>query len=85
MVSKEDWNSLPPLDTPNLWLRMDHFPLKKNMGKLDKLISTTKDKRATLKQVREAETDMLLPKCHPRGNDPQLGGISKNMELFTEG
>lgn len=46
--------------------------------------STTKDKRATLRQVGEAETDMLLPKPHPRSNDPQSGGISKNMELLPE-
>ena len=82
MVSKEDWNSLPPLDTPNLWLRMDHFPLKKNMGKLDKLISTTKDKRTTSRWERGRDT--VWQKTPPQWVQYTIGRNLNRQALLPE-
>lgn len=48
-------NSLPPTDTSNVQLHMDHFPLEK-IWKLGELLSATKNKRATLRWEGEVET-----------------------------
>lgn len=62
--------SLPPsTDTPNLQLHIDHFPLK-SIWKVDKLLSTTKDKRTTFSWVGEAEIQ-IHKKSHPLHNDTQ--------------
>ena len=68
-------NSPPPMDTPNLHLHMDHFLLKK-IWKLDKLFSTTKDQRTTLRRGGGAETQSHTQNTHPQCSNTQQGGFS---------
>lgn len=63
-------NSPPLMDTRNLQLRTDHFPLHE-IWKLDQLLSTAKDKRTMWRQVEEAESTPPTPQAqqHTIGRD----------------
>lgn len=77
-------HSPPPIDTTNLWLYIDQFPLKITWNLAENSL-TTKVKRATSRWVGEAEAQSCK-EPHTQCSDAQLGGTSQiwNFSLRSE-